>query len=571
MKKTLLFAAAACLSLSAMAATPLQTKKLEASLGTSLNSRIEKVAQAHELKTMQPRKARAAEQGPIIAEFPGETTLYSMEAYPEGYYDCDMAVKIQFDGSDVYISGLIPGLFSEDVVLKGTVEGNTITIPSQKIYNLYDYFGYYLFDLYISKLVMNENGEIIVTEDGYPAFLEEPYTLTINEDGSIVDPELARTDEGIVASFLGVFVDGVDYGFSDREFFTYNAGMTLVPYTGPEAVTLPEGAQTEEYTYAYTRGGANFNEIAQAYVDGNDVYLQGITFGSGAWVKGTITDGKLVVPSGQFLGDNVSVLYLIEAVTNFVLDDEGYIESFEELDALTFSIAEDGSFILDEGQNVGLVYYQSQILGAYMSDVKISKFEGFKAAIPATPQLMEFADYLSAYGQYYLGIQIPTVGTKGEMLDINNLEWAIYADEEVYEFSADDDYLLSEPMTWFPAAGFLDNGGGYDISCSNGTVVLYLYAGLYSEIGMQSRYHFGDKTYYSNIFYIDPVPVDPEQGLYNVREVEVENEPIEDEDPVSINTVAAQKLQNLFDLQGRRAEKAAKGLVINNGKVDFVK
>ncbi len=41
--------------------------------------------------------------------------------------------------------------------------------------------------------------------------------------------------------------------------------------------------------------------------------------------------------------------------------------------------------------------------------------------------------------------------------------------------------------------------------------------------------------------------------------------------PTGIKNVETAKVANLFDLQGRRADKAAKGLVINNGKVNFVK
>lgn len=568
MKKTLLLTAAACLALSASAAPELFAKKQQSSIASGINSRIEKVNTTRELKNISAHRAKAAgEVGPVIGEFTGETSTYAMESYVEGYYDADMVVKIQQDGNDILISGLVPGLFNETVIVKGTIEGNTISIPAQQIYYQYDYYGAFTFDMFISKLTTDEEGNVMTNEDGYPAWNAEPYILKVNEDGTIVDPELEISEDGIKASFLGVFVDGTEMGLHEREFLTYNAGIKLTPYE-VEAVELPEGAQPEEYIYSYTRSNNVYNEVDNVYVDGADVYLQGLTFGTGAWVKGTITDGKLVVPSGQSLGSDAGFFMTIDAVTNFVLDDYGYVMEYEQLPALTFTITEDGNFVLDADQCVGLVYAQSRILGAYMTDLTINKFAGFQAAIPATPYFTDFANYVEAYGQYFIGFTVPTRGTNEEMLDINNLEWAIYVDDELYEFSADGGYYVSEPITWFPAVEYFDDRDGFDLKCSNGQVAIYLYDELFSEIGIQSRYHFGDKTYFSNILYIDPVPVDAEQGLYNVREVEVENEPI---DPVGIKQIATGKVINLFDLQGRRADKASKGLIIENGKVNFVK
>lgn len=567
MKKTLLFTAAACLALSASAAPELFAKKQKTNIASGISSRIEKANTTRELKTINAHRAKAAgEVGPVIGEFTGETSTYAMESYVEGYYDADMVVKMQRDGNDVLISGLIPGMFNETVIVKGTVDGNTISIPAQQIYYQYDYYGYYTFDMYISKLTMDEEGNVLTNEDGYPAWTEEPYILQINEDGTIVDPQLNVTEDGVIASFLGVFVNGLEMGLHEREFLTYNAGIKLTPYDGAVAVELPAGAQPEEYIYSYNRSGNAYNEVDEVYVDGTDVYLHGLTFGAGIWVKGTVTDGKLVVPGGQSLGSDANFFMTIEAVNNFVLDDEGYVIGYDLLPALTFTITEDGNYVLDADQNVGLVYLQSRVLGAYMTDLTINKFAGFQPAIPATPYFTAFQNYVDAYGQYFIGFTAPTLGTNNEMLDINNLEWAIYVDDELYEFNAEEGYYLSEPMTWFPAASYVDDRDGYDLKCSGGQVAIYLYDELFSEIGIQSRYHFGDKTYYSNILYIDPVPV--EEGYYNVREVEVENEPI---DPVGIKQIAATKTINLFDLQGRRADKASKGLVIENGKVNFVK
>lgn len=576
MKKTLLITAAACLALSATAATPLLPKKQTSKLETSISSRIEKAAPVRELKSTaaQPRhaKAEAAEEGPVNA-FTGETSLYVMESFVEGYYDSDIAVKLQIDGNEVLISGLDGGILGGNVPVRGTIEGNVITIPAQKVFNQYDYGYGLVFDVYISKLSKDETGAIVTDEEGYAMFTGEPYQLIIQEDGTIMDADIEidpLTQEITNVGYFGIFADLAHEGMGEREFFTYNCGIVLTPYAGTAAVTLPEGAVAEDYYFNYTRSGVAYSEIEQAYQDGEDFYLQGLTVGSGAWLKGTVANGKLHVPSGQFLGEDFSYLMTFQAITNLTTDEEGYVDGYDVLPELTFTIDETGKYVLDEGQYAGLVYLQSQLLGVCLSDITFSKFEGLTAAIPSAPEFRSFSDLTSSYGQYGLAFLIPETGTKGEFLDINNLEWAIYVDDEVYEFNQETGYFVSEPMTWFPASEYVDEAGGYDIQCSDGYVQVYIYQDLYEAIGIQSRYTFEDKTYYSDINYIGLTPYEAEDGnmYYPIYTVEVENEPIDD--PVSIKAVNAAMAQRLFDLSGRRVQ-AQKGLVINNGEVRFVK
>ena len=82
----------------------------------------------------------------------------------------------------------------------------------------------------------------------------------------------------------------------------------------PEKVTLPDGATvTPYYTVdgkldVYTSSGwtdytKKVKNINVAFV-GTDVYIQGLSFfQQESWVKGTLADNVITVPSGQYVGD----------------------------------------------------------------------------------------------------------------------------------------------------------------------------------------------------------------------------------------------------------------------------
>ena len=105
-----------------------------------------------------------------------------------------------------------------------------------------------------------------------------------------------------------------------------------------DPVELPEGVEPEEYTLAasgiYPSIFGNMTlaieETMNVAFDGNDVYLQGLSYWvPGAYVKGTLKNGQIVVKSGQYLGTDD---YGYE---NFLIglgvDEDGYFEYASEI------------------------------------------------------------------------------------------------------------------------------------------------------------------------------------------------------------------------------------------------
>ena len=110
-------------------------------------------------------------------------------------------------------------------------------------------------------------------------------------------------------------------------FDAYDPSLEIVP----EKVTLPDGAEVNPYytvdgvLAVYTSSGwADYTKkvknINVAFV-GTDVYLQGLAYWeSEAWVKGTLAEKKITVPSGQYVGDG--------AYLNGMDENGGFLDSY---------------------------------------------------------------------------------------------------------------------------------------------------------------------------------------------------------------------------------------------------
>lgn len=296
--------------------------------------------------------AQQITEGPVLDQFPGQASYYNMSGRVEGYQDEGIPVQALLENDVVYLSNIVPGMFEETVVITATREGNTLTIPTQKIYA-----GYNIFDMFTADITIGK-----MNSQGLPA--NDGYQMVINADGTITDPN---------NQIIAVYGDLSDYGMSEYELLTYVQGVQLAPYQPSEQTFLPEGAVTREYTFEYKgKWGYNYSEVGQVYVDGATVYLDGLTGGTGIWVKGTLADGKLTIPSGQFMGPNLTYLYNFQALNNLQLDKEGFVKSYDLLPELTLLVTDNG-FVAEEGQVAGLVCDINEYLGPYMQDLVITK------------------------------------------------------------------------------------------------------------------------------------------------------------------------------------------------------
>lgn len=563
MRKAITLITAALLSMSATAADQQLLPNVQKQVKfTNLESQIHRFDTPDGPKTFAelPKSSKAQTAAGTTNAYPADPSIYALEGFFYTYYDVEwyagIASKALVQDDAVYLDGSIfMGTFDEPVAIRADRDGANVSIPTQKIYDQYDMYGMGL-DLYIGTLVANADGTYGISD--------QPYTMYIDDEGAIRtagdDLYTFENLDGKERQILGLFADFSAMGESDRELLTYTANFSVKPVNVGERTELPADAEPVEYLYSYNQGGQTQIVRKQVYIDGNDVYLNGMTGNLNLWVKGTITDGKLIVPSHQFLTtETMSYLLEFNAAESFTYDEFGFMNGCEVADAAIFDVTDNG-FVLTSG--IPTVCYMPNGVAWYMYDLEITLFTGAAACKPKAPAINYIADWLQYYNQYYLSAYTPTQGVNGEYLAPENLEVAVWADDEIFVFSADDGYNVSEDMDWIPV-GYKDNKNGDDISVSSSSMALWIYDGLYEELGLQCRNIVDGITYYSDINYISITP--DEDGTYYRHTVEVEND-----DPTAIKSVEQTRTSSLFDLQGRRLTQA-KGLVINAGQISFVK
>ncbi len=220
----------------------------------------------------------------------------------QGIFDNECWAKIVIDPNNntAYLQN--PFAFApEGSWVKGTLNGNTITIPlGQYVYWDEDY-GQGVKLAWGTAQMNDGNYEIVVD----PTVTE--VTFTANNDGTVtLDNTSSGVDGDGAIGLVALWVwDGGDVPYSlewDSE------------YTSAEMPTvITEQPEGELVTYLRNNQGINYNydsiididaEYRVVYApDGETVYIQDpIAYvDAGTWVTGTLVNGKITVPLGQYI------------------------------------------------------------------------------------------------------------------------------------------------------------------------------------------------------------------------------------------------------------------------------
>ena len=254
------------------------------------------------------------------------------------------------DNNEVYL--LNPICYcSTDSWVKGTIEGNTITVQLPQTIYLTNY-GYNLELAWVNVV----NGNTSDTAD------RSTTTATFTIDGNTI-------------SLNGSSSTHVLGGVWDDDDTWYGAGDWNSVYTETELaqeITPPDGMTPVAYHYNgtsyYSSANHTFNSTVNVVKDGNDIYFQGLATGDDAykilpeaWAKGTLDGNKVTIPMGQYMGlYNGSLIYLV-----------GFVNS--KAGDITFTYdAADETFTLDNemfvnGKSDDIYYYTYTKPGAVIT------------------------------------------------------------------------------------------------------------------------------------------------------------------------------------------------------------
>ena len=263
------------------------------------------------------------EYGIITNPAQGEKKYYNRSGYgfyvsnQQLYIDAQEGVTTMVETADgeVYIKDFIC-FAGVGTWVKGTIEGNTITIPMNQVVYFMPTYGY---GLRLGVCSYNEADDAFVEVDA------DNVTLTVDAEGNIALEGTGDPEEG--GNFVALFYTDDDSfsGYGDYEtVFTYDPD-----YEAPEEVTIPDGLETVEFrmnAMSQSQYGASpVSGKCNVGFDGDNVYVQGL-FGDfpNTWIKGT-KDGNIYnFPAFQYLGAYGTYdIWLVGATYDEV--EDGYV------------------------------------------------------------------------------------------------------------------------------------------------------------------------------------------------------------------------------------------------------
>lgn len=507
---------------------------------------------------------------PIMEEPAGTVQWYSCEShayYPDlnwgiqNHQNVDgVARKVVFseDGKNVWfrnpISHFVYGSWA-----KADIEGETITLPMGQVIAVTE-----------TKPDADGNTEKLVwtlgvqtSEQVYDEDWGEWKTVWSNSDAKSIefsykDGIISQIDKDIMLALV-----------CEGEFMTYgDVDITMYPINPEKEITrFPENGDVDNWTLSYGFTNKEGHVIETCTID-DTVYIRGLWAESpSATIKGEIKDGKLTIPSCQYLGYTTQ-----EGVDYFVYfmscvdGPAGMIALYQPTsEPFVFNINEETGNISQSEDNS----YDIIIKGGYSTRQEISKTIAFlvlnnpefkimstEVGTPQAPGLDKTYCY-----KYYPGVTVPFSSLEftlrpfdenGTALKSADLRYVIWVDNERIEFKSGEFpnwENIPEPMIEIPLD--FKNGWGIEI---DGTYVRRVQVPFADpeKIGAQ-------------MIYIDPKTQEHKgsQIAYyypDTKEIKYEDEP----PTTSINYINDATIENVeyFDLLGNRVRPDYKGVCI---------
>ena len=505
---------------------------------------------------------------PVITEVTGTTKeyiKYSIGTYvfeEVEVYEDNFGSQIVFgENNDVYFYNL----FSKrplNSYVKGTLDGNKITVELPQTIAYYDNFHYGIDVVVLKGEFYEANGDTYV--EYYWDDTITSVTYTIAGDGTItLDP--------IGSGFDGYYLPEYTLGLvttDDEAWMGYADFVQTYTPDNQKANQIPDGVTTEQYSFTYGTEG-NLINVA---IDGDKVYFQGMSelLPDGV-VIGTLDSNNIVtITQNQNTGRLSSYNIYTKVVyvnPDFVEGDPAhpyYILAPEDVTykltydpkTKTFSAVDKDVYFCLNGLLDSIMY-----LGLYQ-DIFMTPFSGYNGT-PANPYGLQFnEESVSRYGYFSFYFYAPVYTSDKTLLQQDDLYFRIYVDGELMEFEETfgtdllgyQDYLyagIESPTTEIP----VDFDNQWDIVVwSDGMHEIGLYKEGIETVGVDVVYKYGGNTTYSQTMTLDVATGNITSGIEN------------------LGSEAAPQTVEYFNLNGTKVTNPEKGIyvkrvVLSDGKV----
>lgn len=519
---------------------------------TALNSGLE-------VKNTKPcRIAPPGEDDQYITEQPeGKETVLSKKGTGYGSVYTGMIVIMpytqQLDGcvSKLVVNGEKAYLYAPwscrptEGWMEGDVTDNVITFQlPQLIKKSESVFGNPILE-YAVKL--EEGTDEATGQATYVISEDQSFKLHIGEDGTVSSVE----DGKMIGS--ASYTEGWFGG--EGEWSWTGAGDIVTSWNkvDEQPEVAPNTLKFEDYYYINGNGHtANIYLFPLAF-DGDKVWLknaaQATSLYDNCWVGDyNAADGTVTFNSGQFLGVDWDTQNLIYAFGATWEDGVQPGEGGEGVPVVIYSYADKVVFTFDKENKTlstkdafvtARAKSEDSALHAYQSPSLKMQPADFVASEPQAPFIESYYpadEYNENPNMYFI---LPLLDKDMNVLDMKNMYYSVYLDDELYVYNKSDyNDLPEDEMTEIPVIGFPQGTPQYFIFVDNWVGGTIFTKKAYDRIGVQTVYRQGDHVTRSEITYDQPSSVD------NVMT-----------DGVLVD-------ETFYDMQGRVVKNPADGLYI---------
>lgn len=381
-------------------------------------------------------------------------------------------------------------------------------------------------NLYALKLTYSAEAQDMLPSEN------QTLRLSINADGTITSLEEETDGPGLCTWLDG----GADFPSKYMWEGFWDSFASMKPFD-LKIAEIPASVKMEDW---YMLDGVTASKVSVGF-EGDKVYFKGICseLPDGVCV-GTLSDGKVTVPSGQFQGiyePEQCVTYAIGAFQEYDYWTDWftytYADSFVfEYDAEARTLSAGDYSILfgmtpdNIEDNNYTFYYDSPYLKYQSADTEITEIDA--------PILMYNETSPSGMMMAFI---IPVVTESGIILDSSCLYYQIMVDGQPMVFSPEVYNDIEAQTTMIP---FGYSTGTYGNFYLEGAVhMLMVYGQDFNSLGVRAVYKNGDKEVFSPVSYLP--------GYSALK---------------GIQAGASVEQTEYFDLQGRRIAEPSNGLFI---------
>ncbi len=381
--------------------------------------------------------------------------------------------------------------------LKAQISGDKMTISlPQAIYSDTDDDGTRY--VYVAQLCHYELEDAEAQEGLYYAEPGETEIVFNREGESWVMQTREMNDHPMIMGLVAAD-DGAWCAYSDWNMVFSPFSQTLVtPPSSMQSEVWTLSAKLEDKDYA----GAKLVNVG---FDNDDVYMSGFSsLFPEAWIKGTLSDGKIIFPSHQYVGADE----MANAFGYFYggVQEEVYLEEWDltymqtvltdnltfDYDADTGTLESEGTFVVNRGDED---LYVIDIYNAPRMRVQgtVTDF------VPQNPIIGFYSEPSEFKGSIYF--TFPNINAAGQVLDSDKLYYKVYVDDEPFVFYSDE-YVGVEDDTeeipfLFSNSDTIGYYGTFDV-----THFIYFNFTGYESLALQTLYRDGENVYPSELVYV---------------------------------------------------------------------